>query len=80
MLQFGCFKIHFMKIQFYHNINEKFQKIQYIFHNFKIPLLKNILSISESVKFLLIESVIFLFTDSPVKKYISLLNQLIVTT
>ena len=29
---------------------------------------------SESVKFLLIESVICLFTDSPVKKYISLLK------
>ena len=34
---------------------------------------------SESVKFLLIQSVICLFTDSPVKKYISLLNQLIIT-
>ena len=38
-----------------------------------------LLSKSESVKFLLIESVIWLFTDSPVKKYISLLNQLIFT-
>ena len=38
-----------------------------------------VLSKSESVKFLLIESVICLFTDSPVNKYISLLNQLIVT-
>ena len=37
------------------------------------------LSKSKSVKFLLIESVIWLFTDSPVKKYISLLNQLIIT-
>ena len=37
------------------------------------------LSKSESVKFLLIESVIRLFTDSPAKKYISLLNQLIIT-
>ena len=40
----------------------------------------NILSKSESVKFILNnESVICLFTDSPVKKYISLLNQLIIT-
>ena len=38
-----------------------------------------LLSKPESVKFLLIESVICLFTDSPVKKYISLLNQLIIT-
>ena len=38
-----------------------------------------ILSKSESVKFLLIKSVICLFTDSPVKKYISLFNQLIIT-
>ena len=38
-----------------------------------------VLSKSESVKFLLIESVICLFTDSPVKKYILVLNQLIIT-
>ena len=38
-----------------------------------------LLSKSESVKFSLIESVICLFTDSPVKKYFSLLNQLIFT-
>ena len=38
-----------------------------------------LISKSESVKFLLIESVIWLFTDSSVKKYISLLNQLIFT-
>ena len=37
------------------------------------------LSKSESVKFSQIEWVICLFTDSPVKKYISLFNQLIVT-
>ena len=37
------------------------------------------LSKSESVKFSLIESVICLFTDSSVKKYFSLLNQLIFT-
>ena len=41
--------------------------------------MKYLLSKSESVKFLLIESVIYLFTDSPVKKYILLLNQLIIT-
>ena len=34
---------------------------------------------SELVRFLLIESVICLFTDSPVKKYISFLNQFIIT-
>ena len=39
----------------------------------------NLLSKSESVKFSLIESVICLFTDSSVKKYFSLLNQLIST-
>ena len=38
-----------------------------------------VLSKSESVKFSLIESVICYFTDSPVKKYISLFNQLIIT-
>ena len=38
-----------------------------------------ILSKSESVKFSLIESVICFFTDSSVKKYFSLLNQLIFT-
>ena len=38
-----------------------------------------VLSKSESVKFSLIESVICLFTDSSVKKYFSLLNQLIFT-
>ena len=37
------------------------------------------LSKYESVKFSLIKSVICLFTDSPVKKYFSLLNQLIFT-
>ena len=44
-----------------------------------IFILLSLLSKSESVKFLLIELVICLFTDSPVKKYISLLNQLIIT-
>ena len=39
----------------------------------------NQLSKSESVKFSLIESVICLFTDSSVKKYFSLSNQLIFT-
>ena len=38
-----------------------------------------ILSKSESVKFPQIKSVICLLTDSPVTKYISLLNQLIIT-
>ena len=38
-----------------------------------------LLSKSESVKFSLIESVTCLFTDSPVKKYFSLSNQLIFT-
>ena len=37
------------------------------------------LSKSESVEFSLIESVICLFTDSSVKKYFSLTNQLIFT-
>ena len=39
----------------------------------------SVLSKSESVKLSQIESVTYLFTDSPVKKYISLLNQLIFT-
>ena len=34
---------------------------------------------SESVKFSLIESVIYLVTDSPAKKYFSLLNQSVFT-
>ena len=38
-----------------------------------------LLSKSESVKFSLIESVIYLFTDSSVKKYFSLSNQSIFT-
>ena len=38
-----------------------------------------LLSKSESVKFSLIESMIYLFTDSSVKKSFSLLNQLIFT-
>ena len=44
-------------------------------------LLKNkiILCKPESVKFSLIESVIYFFTDSSMKKYFSLLNQLIFT-
>ena len=46
-----------------------------------VSLFKNssVLSKSESVKFSLIEPVICLFTDSPVTKYLSLLNQLIFT-
>ena len=40
---------------------------------------QNLLSKSESDKFSLTESVICLFTDSSVKKYFSLLNQLIFT-
>ena len=43
------------------------------------PLWDLVLSKPESVKFSLIESVIRLFTDSSVKKYFSLLNQLIFT-
>ena len=46
--------------------------------DFEISYILNLLSESESVKFSLIESVIFLFTDSSVKK-ISLLNHLIFT-
>ena len=42
-------------------------------------MVTSILSKSESVKFSQIESVICLFTDTPVKKYISLLSQLIIT-
>ena len=43
------------------------------------PVTRFLLSKSESVKFSLIESVICLLTDSSVKKYFSLLNQLIFT-
>ena len=39
----------------------------------------NVLCKSESVKFSLIEPVIFIFTDSSVQKYYSLSNQLIFT-
>ena len=45
----------------------------------RMSISQNLLSKSEPVKFSHIESVISLFTDSPVKKYISLLNQLIIT-
>ena len=38
--------------------------------NKRIANINTVLSKSESVKFLLIKSVICLFTDSPVKKYI----------
>ena len=44
-----------------------------------VPHITVLLSKSESVKFSLIESVIFLFTVSSVKKYFSLLNHLIFT-
>ena len=47
--------------------------------SFYFLVLKALLYKSESVKFSLIESVICLFTDSSVKKYFSLLNQLIFT-
>ena len=51
----------------------KFKEYNWMLFNLK-PLSK-----SESVKFSLIESVLCLFTDSSVKKYFSLLNQLIFT-
>ena len=49
--------------------------ISFFYHWFQFY----VLSKSESVKFLLIESVNCHFNDSPVAKYISLLNQLIIT-
>ena len=49
------------------------------FGNLNVCVPQKQLSKSESVKFSLIESVICLFTDSSVKKYLSLLNQLIFT-
>ena len=45
LLQFGSFKIHFMKIHLSFIILRKTSKIQYIFRNFKIPILKNIINI-----------------------------------
>ena len=55
--------------------------IQYIYGVFhgKADGIRTPLSKSESVEFLLIKSAICLFTDSSVKKYFSLLNQLIFT-
>ena len=57
-----------------------------VINYYKVPKKKlniknkiNLLSKSELVKFSLIESVICLFTDSSVKKYFLLLNQLIFT-
>ena len=44
LLQFGNFEINFVKIQLSFIILKKNQKIQYIFNNIKIPLLKNILN------------------------------------
>ena len=60
-----------------------FITINVLFYNYNVRKYQesreNRLSKSESVKFLQIESVICFFTDSLVKKYISLLNQLIIT-
>ena len=47
--------------------------------NFILSEFEWVLSKFESVEFSLIESVICLFTDSSVQKYISLTNQLIFT-
>ena len=55
----------------YYTLCRKLGLLTFIFFNLEIYLLSK----SELVKFLQIQSVIFLFTDSPVKKYISLLNQ-----
>ena len=41
--------------------------------------MKKLLSKSESVKFLLIESMVFFFTDSSMKNYFTMLNQFIFT-
>ena len=56
----------------------EFVRIEFQSENFVRDIF-SLLSKSESVKFSQIESVICFFTDSPVKKYILLLNQLIIT-
>ena len=61
---------------------DKYPKTKFsskIFNSIQINYFGDLLSKSESVKFSLIESVICIFTDSPVKKYMSLLNRLIIT-
>ena len=70
-----CIAIKKLGINFYKNFNEINIYEFRICNEFYIT----ILSKSESVKFSLIESVIYLFTDSSVKKYFPLLNQLIFT-
>ena len=57
------------------NLKNNSKIFKYTYLKKKFPLLSK----SESVKFSLIESVIWIFTDSSVKKYFSLLNQLIFT-
>ena len=56
-------------IQNFQHFVTEFKKIKK-----KFLIINLLLSKSESVKFLLIESVICLFTDSPLKQYISLIN------
>ena len=45
LVQFASFDIHFMKIQLSFIILRKNPVNQYIFRNFKIPLLKNMINI-----------------------------------
>ena len=67
--------------QFYNiiDVNYIFTKLLNFFISNKKGNSIYLLSKSESVKFSQSESVICLFTDSEVKKYISLFNQLIIT-
>ena len=46
LLQFGCFKIHFMKIQLsFIILRNFFENFVHFSQNFKIPLLKNIVNL-----------------------------------
>ena len=72
-------KIKLFQFNYIHFFYEKLFLTIYIFISLIIKLIDSLMSKSKSVKFSLIEAVICLSTDSPVKKIFSLLNQLIFT-
>ena len=81
LLQFGSFKIHFMKIQLSSMILRKFFGNSVHFFELEDTFTKKHRKLSkpQSVEFPPTESVPCLFTDSPVKKTLPSLNQWIFT-
>ena len=77
LLQFGSFKIHFMKIQLSSMILRKFFGNSVHFFELEDTFTKKHRKLSkpQSVEFPPTESVPCLFTDSPVKKTLPSLNQ-----